>query len=251
MNQDTDLGGSGREFPATRCSLLVATGSADAKVRRDAFAALVAAYWKPVYKYVRLKWSISNEDAKDFTQGFFARALEKGLFEQFDPALARFRTYLRVCVDSFLSNEHKAASRVKRGGEETFLSFDFQGAEGELCKLELAASHDLDSYFHQEWVRSVFALAVDDLRHWCAASEKSTHFALFERYDLDGPNLTNKLTYAELAHEFSLSIHQVTNFLALVRRQFRQFLLDQVRATTGSEEEFQEETRRLLGDKVS
>src|SRR5439155_26153422 len=57
-----------------------------------------------------------NEDAKDLTQAFFTRTLEKNSFERYDPAQARFRTYLRTCVDGFVANERKSAGRIKRGG---------------------------------------------------------------------------------------------------------------------------------------
>lgn len=49
-------------------------GSENPAERARAFEVLVRAYWKPVYKYVRLKWRRDAEDAADVTQGFFARA---------------------------------------------------------------------------------------------------------------------------------------------------------------------------------
>ena len=51
--------------------------STDSEVRADAFQTLVAAYWKPVYKYLRIRWQRSDEDAKDLTQEFFTRLIEK------------------------------------------------------------------------------------------------------------------------------------------------------------------------------
>jgi DNA-directed RNA polymerase specialized sigma24 family protein len=59
-------------------SAIVSTGSHDLKERQRAYESLILAYWKPVYKTVRLKWNKSNEDAKDLTQAFFTRAMEKG-----------------------------------------------------------------------------------------------------------------------------------------------------------------------------
>jgi RNA polymerase sigma factor (sigma-70 family) len=247
MDQDTDLGGTNGAFPSTQCAVLVATRSTDPLVRQQAFEVLVAAYWKPVYKYIRLQAALSNEDAKDLTQAFFAAALEKRFFERYDPAKAKFRTYLRVCVDGFVANERKAKNRLKRGGTREILSLDFVAAEGELRHQDLPGGTDLDDYFHQEWVRSLFGLAVDELRRSCAASDKHVQFALFQRYDLEGPDLAEKPTYAQLAEEFGLSAMQVTNYLAFARRQFRQLILDQLRATTGSDEEFQAEVQRLLG----
>ncbi len=227
MDHDTDLGGPAVGFPPTQCSLVRAASSDDAAERQRAAQTLITAYWKPIYKYIRYKWRLSNEDAKDATQGFFARAVERGFFERFDPAKARFRTFVRVCVDGFVANEHRAA--VRRHAGHAHLSLDFDVAEGELREHPAAAGVDADDYFRQEWLRGLFALAVEALRQECAAAGKGTHFTLFERYDLDGPDRPDRLTYAQLAEEFALPATQVTNFLAWTRRRFRVLVLNALR----------------------
>ena len=72
---DTDIGGPDWRFPVTRRSVVLATASPDPAVRSQAFTAIIEAYWKPVYKYIRLRWGKDNEEAKDLTQEFFARLL--------------------------------------------------------------------------------------------------------------------------------------------------------------------------------
>jgi len=44
--------------------------SIDAEERESALEALCAAYWKPVYKYVRLRWNRTPDAAQDLTQDF-------------------------------------------------------------------------------------------------------------------------------------------------------------------------------------
>lgn len=234
-------------FPATRHSLLVAAGSADPQARRAAFDALVAGYWRPVYKYLRLRWRASDDDARDLTQGFFAAAFERGLLQRYDPARARLRTFLRLCLDGFVKNERKAAGRLKRGGGVLTLALDFEGADGELHQLELPDGSDLDAWFHREWVRALFAQAVDDLRARCRAAGKPQALRLFERYDLDEPGAQGRQTYAQLAREFELPVTQVTNLLAWARREFRAAVLARLRLMTASEEEFRAEALSLLG----
>jgi RNA polymerase sigma factor (sigma-70 family) len=234
-------------FPLTRRSVVVAVGSADPETRRRAFDALVAAYWKPVYKYLRLKWGASGEDAEDLTQGFFARALEKGFFDRFDPGRARFRTYLRTCLDGFVANERKSARRLKRGGEAEHVSLDFAGAEAELGRQRPPDGADMEGYFHREWVRSLFGLAVEALRRRCAEAGKAVCFELFERYDLEGPDAAERPSYAALAREQGIPETQVTNHLAWARREFRRLVLEALEEATGSEEEFRAEARALLG----
>jgi RNA polymerase sigma factor (sigma-70 family) len=224
-----------------------AAGSADAAVRRQAQETLIAAYWKPIYKYIRFKWGITNEDAKDLTQAFFTRAVERDFFDRFDPARARFRTFVRVCVDGFVAKEHRAAGRLKRGGGIVQVSLNFAVADVELTRHAPCQGSDPDEFFRREWLRGLFAQAVDDLRQVCEASGKRVHFALFERYDLDGPDAAERLTYATLGEQFGLPATQVTNYLAFARRQFRELLLARLRASTGSEDEYEHELRCLFG----
>ena len=135
MDLDTSMGGNQSRFPETRRSAVVDFNSGDASLRECAAEALISAYWKPVYQYIRVRRSRSNEDANDLTQAFFARALEKEFFRGYDPEKARFRTYLRACLDAFLSQEDQAARRIKRGGDTRVVSLDFETAQGDSTTL--------------------------------------------------------------------------------------------------------------------
>src|SRR2546430_2832940 len=183
--------------PPPRRSVVEAVRSIDAEERERALQALCAAYWKPVYKYVRLRWNRPADQAQDLTQGFFLEVLERELLEQFDPHKGRLRTYLRVCVDSFVSNEAKAGRRQKRGGTVLHVALDFAGAEQELGATvidpaAIPAPESLEDLFEKEWLRSLFALAVEDLHELCVARERERTFRLFESYDLEGNDKTDR-----------------------------------------------------------
>jgi RNA polymerase sigma factor (sigma-70 family) len=246
VDTDTEMGGREDAFPTTRCSVILSSGSPDPAERRQAFEALVQSYWRPIYKYLRLRWNADNESAKDLTQAFLARTLETDSFARYDPAKARFRTYLRMCLDGFVANQKKSANAEKRGGGR--LALDFAVAENELAEQAAASSASEEEIFDREFVRSLFGLAVEDLARACAQDGKSTRFQLFERYDLAGRS--PRPTYEELAAEFGLPVTQVTNHLAYARRRLRAFVLDRLRAGTGSDDEFREEARRILGGDV-
>lgn len=210
---------------------------------------LCAAYWKPVYKYVRLRWNRPTEDAQDLTQGFFGQVIERGLLEKYDPAKSRLRTYLRVCMDSFVMNEEKAAKRLKRGGFASHVAFDFAEAEEELggAVMDPAAipsPESLEEFFEKEWVRGLFELAVEDLRKHCEARERERTFRLFEEYDLAGDET---ISYDRLAVKYGIAVTDVTNALAWARREFRRIALERLREICGSEEEFQREARAVFG----
>ena len=54
-------------------------------------------------------------------------------------------------------------------------------------------------------------------------------------------------SYAELAAKYELPTTDVTNYLAWARREFRACVLQQLRETTATEEEFHREARAILG----
>ncbi len=236
MIDDTQIGGLSSKFPSTRRSAIQAGCSLRPEERRQAFDKIVAAYWKPVYKFIRMKWHHSNEDAKDLTQAFFARAMEKEFLKDYNPGKGSFRTFVRTCVNHFVINESKYAARLKRGGDSTRVPLD---------EAKEPAGEPLDELFEKEWIRSLFSLAVDDLRQICAERHKTIHFALFERYDLDGRNDS----YSDLAAEFGIAPTDVTNYLAWCRREFRNRLLERIRDITIDDAEFRREARLILGSR--
>lgn len=247
MPKHTQISGSTSQFPLTRWSAIVASGSANPGERQRGFEILLAAYWKPAYKYIRIKWRKTTEDAKDLTQAFFAKAIEKDFFKTYDPGKARFRTFLRTCLDGFIANEQKAAGRIKRGGQQKILSLDFESADRELRFSDIPAPEKLDDFFDREWVRQIFSLSIAELKALCHREGKLAQFEIFQRYDLIEDNGSNKITYNQLAAELALPVTQVTNYLAFARREFRRILLEKLRELTASEEEFQTEARALFG----
>ena len=225
IDPDTDIGGPLHKFPVTNHSAVVAARSDDEIIRRRAFDTILNSYWKPVYKYVRLKWQASNEDAKDLTQGFFANAFEKNHFASYDAAKASFQTFLRTCLDGFIANERKAGQRLKRGGDMDHYQLDFAAAEDELAAHATASTLTPEEFFHREWVRSMFTMAVEAFRERCIESGRLVHFQIFERYDLNDDNVS----YASLANEFGLDVSTVNNYLAAARRDFRRIVLEKMR----------------------
>jgi RNA polymerase sigma factor (sigma-70 family) len=233
-------------FPATRLSVVERTRSTDEETRRVALATIIEAYWKPVYKYLRMKWSLGPDEAADLTQEFFTTTLEKDIVERYDPGRARFRTYLRLCLDGFAANARKAERRLKRGGDVTIVPLDFQTAEGEMARHEGSVNADVDELFYREWVRALFERSVADLKRHAEEAGRPVMFDVFARYDL-AEETGARPTYAELARELGLTAATVTNHLAAMRRQFRQIVLARLRDLTSSEDEFEAEAARLLG----
>jgi RNA polymerase sigma factor (sigma-70 family) len=229
-------------FPTTRYSVIATLRQRDASEKNQAWESLIRMYWKPVYKYLRIKWHKSNADAEDLTQGFFTSAIEKNFFHSYDPGRSRFRTFLRTCLDGYTANEEKAAKTIKRGGGALFVPFDFHQAEIELKQSEYSP----DEVFEKEWIRALFSTALDAFRHNCEEQGKMVQFQIFEKYDIERDPGT-KISYAELSESFGIPITTVTNYLSFARREFRKTVLLKLEEISGNQEEYRSDARRLFG----
>ncbi|MGH7514736.1 MAG: sigma factor [Gemmatimonadales bacterium] len=242
------IGRSDAAFPSTRHSVLRAVASPDPEVRREALEDLAAVYWRPVYARYRLKWNLPAPDAEDLAQEFFVRALSDGLFQDFDPERARFRTFLRLCADRFAANARRDQHRLKRGGAATMVSLDVAGAERDLADAPaLRTGAEADAWFDREWVRALFADAVERLRALTAGTPHEIRFTLLRRYDLEPERDADRPGYRDLAEEFHLPVSQVTNHLAWARRELRRLLLERLRSLSATDAEFRDEAAAVLG----
>jgi RNA polymerase sigma factor (sigma-70 family) len=231
VDADTQIGGPHAHFPSTQLSLLEA---ATHGLTNDALERVMALYWKPVYRFIRLKFRKNNEDAKDLTQGFFTTALERDFFTRFDPAKASFRTYLRMAVERFAANQHAASNRQKRGGDVQF----------EPVEDYAATTESPEQIFEREWQRQLFALALDDLHAHCDAAGKQLQFRIFDAYDL-AVDEDERPSYANLATRHGIAETAVTNHLAWARRTLRGFVNERLRGVTSGEQELRKEMRRV------
>ncbi|HEV8039035.1 MAG TPA: sigma-70 family RNA polymerase sigma factor [Bryobacteraceae bacterium] len=230
MDADTRIGGPHAQFPSTQLSLLEAATHGLTNV---ALERVMALYWKPVYRFIRQKFHKDNEAAKDLTQGFFTTALERDFFARFDPALASFRTYLRMAVERFAASQHAASSRHKRGGNIQF----------EPIEDYAAISESPEQVFEREWQRQLFELALHDLRAHSTSSGKQLQLLIFEAYDLAVDD--ERPSYASLAARHGIPETAVTNHLAWARRTLRGFVTERLRGVTSGEQELRKEMRRV------
>ena len=146
-----------------------------------------------------------------------------------------------MCLDRFLSRARQDGARLKRGGAVEFVPLDVTGAEREIGD-PAAGVENVDAFFHREWTRTLFALAVNRLRAACAAAERPQRFEVFQRYDLAADD-SSRPTYAVLARELEMPVTQVTNELAAARREFRRLVVDVLREQCATDEEFENEAR--------
>ena len=196
------------------------------------------AYWKPIYKYLRIHYRMEPELAEDVVQGFFERTFSGDLLASYDPEKARFRTFLRRCLDHYAIDQHRRGTTAARGAGIPAL--DLAAAETELVGSIAAAPGDV---FDREWLRHVMSLAVDRLLERLTKQGKATHVELFRRFHLvDEPP-----AYDVVAAELGIKVTDVTNWLHATRRDLRRVSLELLRELTANEDEFADEAMVVFG----
>ena len=233
-------------FPPTRHSIVTALAQGTTEDRTRAFDALARVYWLPIARYVERWWSTSRQDAEDLTQSFLAAAFEDGYFERFDPSRARFRTFVRVCVDRHVMKWLEREGRLKRGGDVRLVALD------DLNQVAGEATTDAsEQIFRDEWIRQLFQLALARLEQTLVERGNPLCFEVFVAYDVAALASTDggaaRPTYQALAERFGIPRTQVTNFLNLARRLLREIVVSELRVITANDAELRSEARALLG----
>src|SRR5580765_7838029 len=113
----------GGAFTTTHWSVIMAANQVDSPQADEAFAELCQCYWPPLYAFIRRR-GYDEHEAKDLTQEFCARLLEKNYLRAVDRNKGKFRSFLLAALDHFLANEWRNAHAQKRGGKLKFISLD-------------------------------------------------------------------------------------------------------------------------------
>ena len=96
---ETATSGQGTGFTTTHWSLILNAQDTTSPLAIAALEKLCRAYWYPLYVYVRRQGE-DEESAKDLTEGFFARLLEKRYLGQVQREKGKFRSFLLAALNS-------------------------------------------------------------------------------------------------------------------------------------------------------
>ena len=244
-NDPTDDGQAGRssDFPSTHWSILTRARDFGSGPPQEALGRLAEMYWRPMFSYLRARWKLSDEDAKDVTQDFFVKLSQGEFFGSVREGAGRFRTLVKTCLDNLVRNRHKSDTRRKRGGGMKPLSLDDASVPEPL----MPASDDPDDLFRREWRRAILARGFGILEE-ALKQEGLPHYAeLLRQYYFEVPS-SEEARYEELAKRNGLTVGDVRNYLARGRRRLRETILMIVRESVTGSESLEAEMMELFGD---
>lgn len=229
---------SGR-FATTRWSIVLAARTADPEGRR-ALSTLCQDYWHPIYAFIRRQGHAADE-ARDLTQGYFLRLLEKDVLHDFRPAEGRFRSFLLGSVRHFLSDARDRERAAKRGGGRVLISFDETFAE-ECHRRESHLEVAPETIFESRWARTMIDRA---LRRLEEDAERRGTLGQFVRLKgmLTGTSVD---TCREAGSDLGMSEGAVKVAVHRLRRRYGAMLRSEVAETVADPAQVDAEIRHLL-----
>lgn len=228
-------------FVTTHWSIVLAAGSETSSRRAEALESLCQAYWYPLYVFVRRR-GYDEHEARDLTQGFFARLLAHNDVAQADAARGKFRTFLLSALQHFLANEWDKSQRLKRGGGTRCISLNDEDAEARF-QAEPATHAPSDTLFDRGWAEAVLELVLKRFEAELSANGDAARYEVLQPFLLGGEGSGS---YAEASRQLGLSETGVRSIVHRFRKRLRELIRAEVANTVSRPEEVDDEVRYLF-----
>jgi RNA polymerase sigma factor (sigma-70 family) len=229
------------EFCTTHWSVVLAARDGGVSPAQQALETLCAAYWYPIYSYVR-RQGHPPEDAADATQAFFAHLLSHDFLRNVAPEKGRFRSFLLACLKRHLADHWRREHTRKRGPTRALVSLDEAQAEGRYLResVELA---DPETLYERRWALTLLDRVLDRLEAEFTAARKPGLFAELQPFLLGEKG---GRTYAQIAAHRGSSEGAIKMTVLRMRERLRALFREEIARTVATPAEVDEEIRHLL-----
>ncbi len=222
-------------FDTTQWTLILKAATSQTPDGMAALDALCRRYWKPLHAYACSR-GCAPADAEDITQSFFQRLLANKTHMLADRSRGRFRTFLLAAMQNFMNNEHRDATRLKRGGPDArHLPLDDVAHE-------LRATDTPETIYEKKWAQAVIAAAIERLRVEHASAGHMERFTVLRpllatRHDGDT---------ASLAAQLGVSVANFRKLLQNFRRNYGHHVRSEVALLVTDPAEVDDEIAHLM-----
>ncbi len=238
-----DQGKSGHKtFPTTQWTLIDRATAGNPEDRSLALEEICAAYWTPVYAYIRAR-GYTPHDAEDLTQDFFAELLQRNDLAKVDACHGKLRSYLLTGVKNHLVSAHRWRTREKRGGNEVILSIDSVLAESRCLISETTSPSASELLFDRQWAIALMEGVLEALEKRYNQKGQSALFQALKPFIM--PSSDQPASEA-LAQQLGMSDNTVRVAIHRFRQRYGELLRKAVKATLVEGANEDEEIRYLM-----
>jgi len=213
-----------------RCGVLARSARSTApEEARGALAAFCEASWPLVHATV-LAQGYRGADAEDLTQAYFARFIERGDLEYAASWQGCLRTFVRISVRNFVSNERDRDRARKRGGGQRLLSLDAPDGDPNAVP-EPACVVTPETLLAQDQAEAAVRKALAELRDEMERAGCPERLARVEDYLLEEVNAGS---YGRMASEWGVGVSAARVTVHRLRKRLGRLLsLATLRPTPG------------------
>jgi RNA polymerase sigma-70 factor (ECF subfamily) len=189
---------------------------------------VLSRYRAPILSF--LKWKgFGDHEAEDLCQEVLMRVARPEFLEKIDASKGRFRVLLQAVTRNVISEEIRRRKTARRGGTGKALRIQKDTPEVERKEQDV---------FDRMWIRQILDHALKGL-YADSMARKSRHAEAFRLHFIDGKS------QEEVAERFGCSLANAKNHIHYARLKYKQLVLQAIRDTCSSAEEFEEEIERL------
>ncbi len=236
----SEYGSSSSPFPDTRWSIVELVGDPEEglAVNGEALEELCEIYHKPIHRYL-CRLGYSADYAKDLTQSFFLKSLEKKIFARCHKEKGKLRSYLCASLKTFLADEARYHDALKRGSK-------FQRVDDDVSDIEhfLESDHGWhpmtpDKAFDRHWAETILSEALKTLREEFEKRNRSEVFRVLSKFlswraTEEGPQLA-------AAEELGMAPNAFGMQLQRTRKRLATLIETQIARTVASREALKQE----------
>jgi RNA polymerase sigma-70 factor (ECF subfamily) len=146
---------------------------------------------------------------------------------QAGPARGRFGSFRLTSMQNFLASEWRRQAAVKRGGDVTIVSIDYEDAE---TRYQIEPAHALtpEAIYERRWALALLERAVDDVRQRYAGRGQTELFDALKGYLGADPG---GVPYQKLSQQLGQSKPTLRTALSRLRARWRRRLRELVAET--------------------
>ena len=228
-------------FITTRWTRVLAARGDSPEAKR-ALGELCEAYWPAVFRFLQREGR-TEDAARELTQEFFARVLERDAFAGVDPARGRFRSFLLGALKHFLGDQRDRERAAKRGcgavhesiGPSTDTSSGIEIAD---------PAHAFDErWFDRQWALAVIGRSMAALETELRDEGKAAQFDVLKPWLAGDPAM---LSQAEAATRLGMSEGAVKVAIHRLRKRYRELVRAEVAQTVPESADVDAELRYLV-----
>src|SRR6267143_2176082 len=235
-------GGSGWPvaFTTTHWSVVL-TAQDESPAAHEALEKLCRTYWRPIFVFLR-RQGISQEEAEDITQGFFASLLEHRNLDAVRKEQGRLRSYLLGALKYFLADERRRAMAIKRGKGQRLIPLERLRVD-ERIEMEPSDPVTAEMIYERRWALTVLENVLSRLKDEYQTAGNAALFDLLKQLLPDEPGSPSQ---ADIAAHLGMTENAIRQAFYRFRQRYQSLLREEIAHTVATPGDIEDELRHLI-----